>query len=189
MDNIRQDARPAFTPRIHTDFGVWTCTGTWSIVRLMFQDADLEYDPNDDIPMLEALLSGAGDDGYRSRYMKGADRGALRNLIAVKRTTQSWRACLGGRSLSVVALICTGRYLTDTVTALKLFRRDLLVSLDLRASGFELDPEISTKVLARGGRIVEAPTRCKPRSRMEGNKIGARDWCTAVRTFSRYRNG
>jgi dolichol-phosphate mannosyltransferase len=156
---------------------------------LIIQDADLEYDPDDYVPMLDVLLSGRGDVVYGSRYMKRADRGPSWNLNTGKHPAQSWGAYLGGRSLSLVALACTGRYLTDTVTALKLFRRDLLTSLDLQTTGFELDHEISAKVLARGGRIVEVPIRYYPRSRLEGKKIGLRDWFTALRTFWHYRNG
>jgi dolichol-phosphate mannosyltransferase len=146
---------------------------------LIIQDADLEYDPNDYIPMLEALLAGRGDVVYGSRYLQRVD----------KHAGQSWAAYLGGRSLSVIALACTGRYLTDTVTALKLFRRDLLTGLDLQTAGFELDHEISAKVLAQGKRIVEVPIQYFPRSREEGKKIGMRDWFIAVRTFWRYRKG
>ena len=67
-------------------------------------------------------------------------------------------------------------YLTDTVTALKLFPRTLLPSLALETSGFETDHEITAKVLARGLRIVEVPVTYKPRSKAEGKKIGLRDW-------------
>ena len=102
---------------------------------------------------------------------------------------QSLSAYLGGRSLSLVCRLCTGTYLTDTVTALKLFPRAVLTPLDLRTSGFELDHEITAKVLARGLRIVEVPVRYYPRSREEGKKIGWRDWVTGTRTFLRFRNG
>ena len=156
---------------------------------LIIQDADLEYDPDDYIPMLEALLDGRGDVVYGSRYLKRVDRGALWNLVSGKHPAQSWGAYVGGRSLSFIALGLTGRYLTDTVTALKLFRRDLLTSLNLQTTGFELDHEISSKVLARGLRIVEVPIRYFPRSRAEGKKIGMRDWFVAIRTFWRYRKG
>ena len=83
----------------------------------------------------------------------------------------------------------TGRYLTDTVTAYKLFHRADIAALDLQTSGFELDHEITARILARGKRIVEVPIRYAPRSREEGKKIGARDWFTALKTFWRFRRG
>jgi hypothetical protein len=89
----------------------------------------------------------------------------------------------------VIGLAATGTYLTDTVTALKLFPRTLLPSLALETRGFETDHEITAKVLARGLRIVEVPVRYRPRSREEGKKIGLRDWFKGNRTFFRYRNG
>src|SRR4029453_214376 len=98
-------------------------------------------------------------------------------------------AYLGGRSLSVAGLVATGRFLTDTVTAYKLFRRSDLAALDLQTSGFELDHEITARLLARGLKIVEVPIRYAPRSREEGKKIGLRDWFIALRTFHRFRNG
>ena len=128
--------------------------------------------------MLEALLSGQGDVVYGSRYM---GRGRHPN--------QSLFAYLGGRSLSLAALVFSGRYLTDTVTALKLFHRDQLSALTLETSGFELDHELTARMAHRGARFVEVPIRYSPRSREEGKKIGMRDWFVAVRTFVRYRKG
>jgi dolichol-phosphate mannosyltransferase len=145
---------------------------------LIIQDADLEYDPADYVPLLRALLDGRGDAVYGSRYL---GRG--------RHPQQSLAAYVGGRSLSVAGLLATGRFLTDTVTAYKLFRRVDLASLDLRTSGFELDHEITARLLARGLRIVEVPIRYAPRSRQEGKKIGVRDWFIALRTFYRFRNG
>ena len=75
------------------------------------------------------------------------------------------------------------------MTALKLFRTADIKSIDLETSGFELDHEITARLLARGRRIVEVPIHYAPRSREEGKKIGARDWFIGVRTFFRYRNG
>ena len=145
---------------------------------LIIQDADLEYDPQDYLPMLAALLEDRADIVYGSRYL---GRGRYPN--------QSIAAYLGGRSLSVVAWLFTRRYLTDTVTALKLFRREDIAALPLETSGFELDHEITARMLARRRRIVEVPIRYYPRSREEGKKIGARDWFIGVRTFWRYRQG
>ena len=145
---------------------------------LIIQDADLEYDPQDYVPMVKALLEGRADIVYGSRYMGGG-----------RHPNQTWGAYLGGRSLSIVARVFTGAWLTDTVTALKLFPRPVIASLTLTTSGFELDHEITAKVLARGCRIVEVPVSYSPRSKQEGKKIGLRDWFIGTRTFFRFRNG
>ena len=154
--------------------GMQLATGDYLII----QDADLEYDPQDYVPMMRALLEGRAEVIYGSRYL---NRG--------RHDGQSIAAYLGGRSLSLVGYLATGSWLTDTVTALKLFPRHLLPSLELQTSGFELDHEITAKVLAKGLRIVEVPVSYHPRSREEGKKIGMRDWFIATRTFFRFRNG
>jgi len=154
--------------------GIALATGDYLII----QDADLEYDPQDYLPMVRALLDGRGDVVYGSRYLgKG------------RHTSQSLAAYLGGRSLSLVMWLCTGHYITDTVTALKLFPRTLLPALALETSGFETDHEITAKVIARGLRIVEVPVSYHPRSKAEGKKIGLRDWFVGAATFWTYRNG
>jgi dolichol-phosphate mannosyltransferase len=148
--------------------GIAAATGEYLII----QDADLEYDPNDYLPMLRVLLSGEADIVYGSRYL---GRGRYPN--------QSLAAYLGGRSLSAIGWMFTGHYLTDTVTALKLFHREDLASLPLQTSGFELDHEITARMLAKGRRIAEVPIRYYPRTKAEGKKIGLRDWFVAIRTF------
>ena len=151
--------------------GIERATGDYLII----QDADLEYDPNDYVPMLKALFDKRGEVVYGSRYMHGG-----------KHASQTWTAYLGGRSLSLVALLFTGRYLTDTVTAYKLFSRADIAGLPLETSGFELDHEITSRMLARGRRIAEVPISYRPRSKAEGKKIGLRDWFIGVRTFWHY---
>ena len=154
--------------------GIARATGEYLII----QDADLEYDPNDYVPMLDALLSGRGTVVYGSRYMQGG-----------RHADQSLVAYLGGRSLSIIALLFTRTWLTDTVTAYKLFHREELAALPLETSGFELDHEITSRMVARGARIVEVPIRYAPRTKAEGKKIGLRDWFIGFRTFWRYRRG
>lgn len=165
--------------------GIGEASGDFIII----QDADLEYDPNDYVPMLRALLDRDLDAVYGSRYMPDAARGWFYNLVHGKHAGQSLPAYLGGRSLSLVGLAFTRRYLTDTVTALKLFRRQVIKPLDLVTHGFELDHEITSKILARGHSLEEVPIKYFPRSKDEGKKIGLSDWFEAVRTFSRFRRG
>jgi glycosyltransferase involved in cell wall biosynthesis len=143
---------------------------------VIIQDADLEYDPQDHVKMLQVFVSGRSKVVYGSRYL---GRGRHEN--------QTLAAYLGGRSLSVVGWVFTGAFLTDTVTALKMFPRELLLELKLETSGFELDHEITAKVSARGYKIIEVPISYFPRSKAEGKKIGLKDWFIAIRTFSRYR--
>lgn len=154
--------------------GMALATGDYLII----QDADLEYDPQDYVPMMRAMLERQGDVIYGSRYLKEG-----------RHARQSLAAYLGGRSLSLAAFVFTRTWLTDTVTALKLFPRDLLPSLRLQTSGFELDHEITAKVIAKGLTIVEVPISYHPRTREEGKKIGLRDWVVALQTFFRFRNG
>jgi dolichol-phosphate mannosyltransferase len=165
--------------------GIGLATGEYLII----QDADLEYDPADYIPMFQKLKEPGVDAVYGSRYLKHPKKGKLVNLLTGKHPNQGLLAYAGGQSLSFVALLFTGSYISDTVTALKLFRTPLIQSLPLETSGFELDHEITARILARGKTIKEVPIKYFPRSKAEGKKIGMKDWFIGTRTFARYRKG
>ena len=165
--------------------GIGLATGEYLII----QDADLEYDPADYIPMFRKLQEPGVDAVYGSRYMKHPEKGKLANLLTGKHPNQGVLAYAGGQSLSFVALLFTGSYISDTVTALKLFRTPLIQSLPLETSGFELDHEITARILARGCTIKEVPIKYFPRSKAEGKKIGMKDWFIGTRTFAKYRKG
>ena len=81
---------------------------------LIIQDADLEYDPEDYIPMLRVLLAGDADVVYGSRYTRHPEKGRLYNFLTGKHANQGWMAYLGGQSLSLICLAATGHFLADT---------------------------------------------------------------------------
>src|SRR5215510_6676839 len=72
--------------------GIALATGDYLII----QDADLEYEPNDYVPMLTALLDEGGVGAvYGSRYLKYPGRGKVINLLTGKHSSQSLLAYLG----------------------------------------------------------------------------------------------
>ena len=77
--------------------------------------------------------------------------------------------------------------LTDMETAYKVFRVDVLEDIKLRCMRFELEPEITAKLLKNGDRILEVPISYQPRTVQGGKKIGWRDGLKAILTLFRYR--
>jgi glycosyltransferase involved in cell wall biosynthesis len=145
---------------------------------LVIQDADLEYDPQAFVPMLKVLAETGADAVYGSRYLE-----------AGRHPRQSTLAYLGGRSLSLAVRLLTGRWLSDVTTALKLLPLPLIRSLGLSSAGFELEVEITAKLLAGGCRIVEVPVSYAPRTRREGKKVAFRDLLRSLSTLARFRRG
>ncbi|MFW6115680.1 MAG: glycosyltransferase family 2 protein [Chloroflexota bacterium] len=140
------------------------------------QDADLEYDPRE-FPRLLALFE---DPAVRVVY-------GSRNLV--KNPRSSWRFYWGGRLLSWVTNLLFASNVTDEATGYKVFRTDLLRSLDLQADDFAFCPEVTGKVLRRNIKIHEIPISYRPRSLEEGKKISWRDGLKAVWMLLKQRLG
>ena len=87
---------------------------------------------------------------------------------------------MANRSLSGLTNLLYGSHLTDIETCYKVLRRDVLERLTLRASRFEIEPELTAQLLKAGVEILELPISYNPRSRAQGKKISWRDGVAAV---------
>ena len=96
---------------------------------------------------------------------------------------------LANRALTGFANLLFQGNLTDIETCYKLFRREVLPKLKLRASRFEIEPELTAQVLKSGYRIVELPISYNPRTHAEGKKIAWVDGFIAVYTLAKQRLG
>jgi hypothetical protein len=94
---------------------------------------------------------------------------------------------MGNRLVTLATNIIYNCYLSDMETGYKVMPREVALSLDLQARGFELEPEITAKLLRSGHRIYEIPIGYAARSRAEGKKLTAMDGVRAVQTLARYR--
>jgi glycosyltransferase involved in cell wall biosynthesis len=141
---------------------------------VLVQDADLEYDPEDWPKLLAPVLKGRARVVYGSRFT-----GERRNMLFLH-----W---VGNRFLSLVTNVLYNSTLSDMETCYKLFERDVLDGVQLRADRFDFEPEFTAKILRRGIRIYEVPISYAGREPYEGKKITWRDGVTALWTLVKYR--
>jgi dolichol-phosphate mannosyltransferase len=152
---------------------------------ILIQDADLEYDPADYLPMLEALRTGA-DSVYGSR-VAGQIRESGWSLTPGKHPAQGLGPWVAGVVLSLWTWLLYGRWISDTLTAYKLYPAAALKAMKLETRGFETDHEITARLIRGGFRIAEVPISYRPRSLAEGKKIKPRDGLIAVWTLLQFR--
>jgi len=131
------------------------------------QDADLELDPQELASLIQPIVAREADVVYGSRFLNGASGAPLMTVAA-------------NRVLTGVTNVLYGSSLTDMETCYKVMRTEIARSLDLTANRFDIEPEITARLLRRGYRIRELPVRFDPRSRAQGKKIGWRDGVRAL---------
>lgn len=142
---------------------------------LLIQDADLEYDPRDYSSLLQPIEEGLADVVYGSRF-----------LGAARRPVMFWHM-LANKLLTLLTNVLYDTILTDMETGYKVFKKEIVEDLKLRANRFDFEPEFSAKILKRKVRVFEVPIVFNPRDYSDGKKIGIKDAFQAVWTLIKYR--
>lgn len=140
---------------------------------LIVQDADLEYNPQDYLRLLDEF-SEQTPVVYGSRF--------LGNISDMSRTH-----LLGNRLLTGMTNLLYGSHLTDMETCYKLMGKEVYNGLGIKSNRFNVEPEITAKILKMGWPIVEIPISYKGRNFDEGKKISWRDGFGAMKTLIRMK--
>lgn len=141
---------------------------------VIIQDADLEYDPEDYSSLLKPFFEDNAQVVYGSRILGSKKHGSL---------AYYW----GGLGVTFATNIICGIKITDEPTCYKVFKKELLNSLDLKCRGFEFCPEVTAKIARRKIRIFEVPISYNPRGKEDGKKINWKDGFVAIWTLLKYR--
>ncbi|MGQ0735456.1 MAG: glycosyltransferase family 2 protein [Acidobacteriota bacterium] len=140
------------------------------------QDADLELDPAEIGTLVTPILEGQAEVVYGSRFLRGS-------------TGAPWLTIAANRFLTGLTNVLYGSHLTDMETCYKVMRTEVARAMHLRANRFDIEPEITAKLLRAGHHIMERPVRFEPRSRAQGKKIGWRDGLKAIAVLLKHRLG
>ncbi len=151
--------------------GIEAATGKY----VVFQDADLEYDPRELKQMVDLLEEGAADVVYGSRFLHPD----------IKTISPFWHRVVNG-GLTLYSNFYTGLRLTDMETCYKMFPKAVLDRIELTEDRFGVEPEITAKAAAMGLSFLEIPISYDRRTFEDGKKIGARDGFRALYVITKY---
>lgn len=142
---------------------------------VIIQDADLEYNPSDYASLLKLIIEGEADVVYGSRFLGTPFKDFM------------FLSYVANKFLTFLTNILYGTGLTDMETCYKAMKKEFVKDMNIKSNKFDLEPEITAKLVKKGAKIKEVPIKYNARSYEDGKKITYKDGLMAIRALFYFR--